>query len=491
MWLTATYFRSKRGFTIPALFLAAFLALFFVHYASGEDITPPAPDRAWSPPGLNEYEQELSRMGEANSNEVEIVPGKIYGLPELIDIAERNHPETRVAWEEARAEASALGLSESAYYPYLAALASENFEHELTALKTVFPANGVEENAGFELSWLLLDFGGRKAAVDEAKEKLMMANVNFNATHQQIVFAVTKSFYDLNTARQQVEVAESSLQAAQIVVEAANERFSNGLATKPEVLQAEQQTAQADYDLEAAKGTLSDARVDLVDDLGIIPKGEIQVAEIPEEPIEESMAESLDDLVDRALSQRPDLVAKLANLKECQAKVRKARSEYYPKVSLMADAGWSKLDVDAYNSPYVGNSKPDYGVGIAVELPIFDGFARRNSLRIAESELKAAVDKLADNRDTAVEEVMKAYIDLNTALRKQDASEALLSAAQSAFDASLEAYKDGLGTYVDVVNAQRNLATARGTVVDARSAIFTSRTDLALSVGDLAKPMTP
>jgi outer membrane protein TolC len=139
----------------------------------------------------------------------------------------------------------------------------------------------------------------------------------------------------------------------------------------------------------------------------------------------------------------------------------------------------------------VGNSKPDYGVGIAVELPIFDGFARRNSLRIAESELKAAVDQLADNRDTAVEEVMKAYIDLNTALRKQDASEALLSAAQSAFDASLEAYKDGLGTYVDVVNAQRNLATARGTVVDARSAIFTSRTDLALSVGDLAKPMTP
>jgi len=80
---------------------------------------------------------------------------------------------------------------------------------------------------------------------------------------------------------------------------------------------------------------------------------------------------------------------------------------------------------------------------------------------------------------------------LKTALRKQDASEVLLSAAQSAFDASLEEYKRGLGTYVDVVNAQRNLASARSTVVDARSDVYTSKTGLALSVGDLAKPPSP
>ena len=74
----------------------------------------------------------------------------------------------------------------------------------------------------------------------------MAANVSFNATHQQIVFAVTKSFYDFNTARQKVGVAESALQAAKTVGEAAQARFDHGLATKPNVLQAEQQTAQAD-----------------------------------------------------------------------------------------------------------------------------------------------------------------------------------------------------------------------------------------------------
>jgi TolC family type I secretion outer membrane protein len=427
-------------------------------------------------------------MGQGSSNAVPIDPQRTYDLPELIDIAERSHPQTRVAWEQARAAARAVGLSKSTYYPYLAALASEEYAHELFALTSVFPGSAIEENAGFDLSWLLFDFGGRSAGVAEARQQLMLANVSFNATHQKIVFTVTEGFYDYNTARQQVQAAQSTLEAAQTVAEAAKARFDNGLGTTQDVLQAQQELAQADYDLEAAQGALQDAQVTLVNALGIFPNIPIQVAEIPEKSVRDDLDDSLDDLVDRALSQRPDLLAKLASLKASQAAVRKARAAYYPQISLDANAGWQKLDVNAYSSPYTGNSKPVYGAGLAISLPIFDGFARRNNLRAAESQLKAAESDLADNRDTAVEQVMTAYIDLKTALRKQDAAEVLLSAAQTAFDASLASYKNGLGTYVDVEVAQKNLATARTTLVDARSAIYTSKTTLALNVGDLAKP---
>jgi outer membrane protein len=467
--------------------------LFFLfQYAScGQDAAPPAPDKPWSPPKLGEYQQELSHIGRNNTNAVPINPEKTYDLPELIDIAERSHPETRVAWELARAQAGAVGLSKSSYYPYLAALASEDFSHQLFVLTSVFPGNSIEENAGFELNWLLFDFGGRKAAVAEAREKLMTANVNFNATHQKVVFAVTESFYGFNTSRQQVDAAQSTLQAAQTVADAAKARFDNGLGTTQDALQAQQELAQADYDQEAAQGALNDAQVTLVDALGIFPATQIHVAEIPEEPVKNDLDETLDDLIDRALSQRPDLLAKLAELKASQAAVRKARAAYYPKITLEAGAGWSALDVNAYDSPYIGNSKPSYGAGLAIELPIFDGFARRNNLRIAESQLKAAESALTSSRDAAVEQVMKAYNDLKTALRKQNAAEVLLSAAQTAFDASLESYKNGLGTYVNVEVAQRNLAAARTTLVYTRSAIYTSKTTLALSVGDLAKPASP
>lgn len=474
-----------------SLYWVGLILILFQRTASGQNAAPPTPDRPWSPPGLAEYERELSQMGGENSNTVPIDLEKTYDLPELIDIAERSHPETRVAWEQARAEARAVGLSESAYYPYLAALASEDFEHELFALSSVFPGNGIEENAGVDLSWLLFDFGGRKAAVAEARQKLMAANVNFNATHQKIVFAVTEGYYGYNTARQEVEAAQSTLDAARTVAEAAEARFSNGLGTTQDVLQAQQELAQAEYDLVAARGARDDAHVTLVDALGIFPTAQIEVANVPQTPIPDNFGETLDGLIDRALSQRPDLLAKLATLKASQEAVREARSAYYPRISAVANAGWSKLDVNAYDSPYVGNSKPVYGAGLAIQLPIFEGFARRNNLRIAKAQLKAAESDLADSRDTAVDEVMKAYIDLKTAMQKQDAAEILLSAAQTAFDASLESFKRGLGTYVDVEVAQRNLATARTTLVDARSAIYTSRTSLALSVGDLAKPAPP
>ena len=47
-----------------------------------------------------------------------------YSLAELIDLAERNNPRTRIAWERARQRAEDLGIAKSSYYPVLAGLAA-------------------------------------------------------------------------------------------------------------------------------------------------------------------------------------------------------------------------------------------------------------------------------------------------------------------------------------------------------------------------------
>ena len=483
---------------VPLLFFAC-------STIAASNLSPPSPERAWYPEGLNKYEAELaSGHIESGSRQVAVDPEKTYDLPALIDIAERANPQTRIAWERARQAAEAVGLSQSAYYPYLVASASAGYEQAFIPFPTLKQGPGPTEvtvvgggnlttdaaleDAVVNMKWLLFDFGGRKAETTMAREQLMMANVGFNAVHQQLVFVVTQRYYQLNTARQKVAVAESSLSAAETVRRAAQERLDNGLETKPEVLRAEQQSAEAAFELEAAKGTLSDTQVALVESLGIRPTTKLQVAETTNAPVGEGLRETSEELIDRALSQRPDLVAKLANVRAKQAEVKKARAAYYPKVSMNANAGVANLDVSIAGSPYFGGTQPIYGGGIAIDLPLFEGFARSKKLRIAESELKEAEDELAGSRDTVIQEVWKARTDLETALRKQESAARLRAAAESAFAAALDAYRHGLGTYIDVASAQQSATMARSTVIDTRSAIYTSIAALALSVGDLAKP---
>src|SRR6266404_1116720 len=488
--------------------------LLAITVANGRNDPPPSSDRTWSPPNLPNYERELAEyhFSEAEgSSHVSINPRKIYGLAELIDIAERNNPDTRVAWERARQAAAGVGLSESAYYPFLVASAAAGYDRAFIPfpslavnekkLLTNPSLNAVSISGGGSLvtqsqvyrgelnaKWLLLDFGERSAVVAAAREQLMMANVGFNATHQKIVFQVTDRFYQLGTAHQKVLVSQSALEAAQTVEEAVQAHVDNGLATKPELLQAQQQTAQTEFDVEATTGAESDARVALAESIGLLPTVPLKVADLGQRSTSEQANGSVDELIERALWQRPDLVAKLANVHAKQDGIKKVRAEYYPKVAIDAHVTETELDVSIKNSPYFGDTRPTYGVFLTASVPIFDGFARDRQMDIARAELRGAENELAGARDSAVREVWKAYTDFKTALRKQDSAAKLVTASQDAFDAVLESYKNGLSTYPEIVSAQRNLASARSVSHDTQSAIFTAATALALSTGDLARP---
>jgi len=499
-------------------FIIAAESLVIVGIGFARDDPPPSPVRPWAPPALPRYEGELRQYQPAEAERrylPAIDPRRIYNLAELIDIAQRSNPETRVAWERARMAAAAVGLTESAYYPYVVAAAAGGYDRAFIPFPTLRttsqppPTNGnlpnVEIVGGGNLvteallargeltaKWLLLDFGGRSATRAAAREKLMMANVGFNGTHQKIVFDVTDRFYQLGTARQKVMVTQSALDAAKTVEQAAQARFDNGLATKPELLQAQQQSAQSNFDLQASLGAESDSRVALFESIGLMPTVTLKVADLPAKSgVDAGTEDSVGELITKALSQRPDLVAKLANARSKEYEIRRIRSEYYPKVTLDAHVSETELQVSVKNSPYFGGADYTLGAFLTMEVPIFDGFARRHKLDMAEADLHQAENELAGARDSAARDVWKAYTDYRTALKKQDAAEKLVTASKSAFDAVLESYKQGLSTYPEVVTTERNLTTALATRHDTLAAIYTSQAALALSVGDLARPAPP
>jgi len=425
-----------------------------------------------------------------------IDPSKRYELPELIDLAQRVNPETRVTWEAARRAALAVGLVESEYFPVLAISALGGYRSVGVAIPRNLVSDGffrfelLQAVPALNLRWLLLDFGRRGSAWDAAKERLLAANLGFNRKHQQIAFAVQRAFYGLTSVRARIAVGQASLDAARTVQDATERRLQSGLATRPELAQARQQAAQAFFDLEQVLDQERDAHVTLAENIGIPPTTPIQVTDFSALPPAVQLQESVEKTIDRALEKRPDLIARVAALRASEAEVSRARAAYWPTLSLVGDVGSilgnARVTADGKSTGWFGATQPSYGIGLALEWEIFDGGARRRRVELAESARRAAQDEIAATRDRAISDVWKAYTDVKLAFRRLDVTAALVDASQQSYEDSLKSYTVGLGTLTDLLAARRELSRARFVDLDTKVQLLESSAALAFTTGEIS-----
>jgi outer membrane protein TolC len=449
----------------------------------------PNPSTPWRPPALQEYTNVL-KAGER----VPIDPQKRYDLVELIDLAQRTNPETRVAWEGARGAAIGIGLVQSEYFPVLALAALGGYKSvAVPAPKDVAPSGffrfDLEQALPMlNLRWLLLDFGRRGNALDAAKERLLSANLAFNRKHQEIIFRVQRAFLALTSLQRKIMVAQSSLDAARAVREASEGQLRTGLATLPEVSLARQQEAQAAFDLEDALARERDAQVTLAESVGITPTTAIQVTDFSALPPPAALEDSVDKVIERALEQRPDLIAKVAVVRAKEAEVRRARAAYFPTLSLVGDVssilGQARITGGNKNTGWFSAAEPNYGIGLFLEWNIFEGGATRRRVELAEAERRAAEGEVTAARDRAVSEVWKAYTDVHLAVRRLDVATALVTASQQSYESILESYRHGLSTLADLLAARRELSRARFVEVDTKLQLLNASSGLAFTTGD-------
>ena len=443
---------------------------------------PPTPEKAWPVPADSQLRAEIAQSGAARET---LDPAKLYTLAELIDIAERNNPETRIAWERAKQSASSLGIARSALFPTVAALASASynqyslffgkFYHEDVAL---FPAT-------LNLSYTLLDFGSRRADIDLAKANLLASDFSFNDTHRRIIFQVMQAYYRLLDAQGQEDAAQATLNDAQTLQQAAEARLANGLATLPDVLESRAETAQADYELASIQNLEQTARGVLATILSVSPAAQFHVQQISELNMPQTLEEPVQTAIDRALVQRPDLLAQAARLRATEADVKQARSAYYPVLSLSGDWGHSNAFGEQDFGPTVPSSIYPYQAEFKLRWDVFDGGARRNELARAESSQREAQAQLISLRDQIEDEVWNSYLSVKTAEQQQQAAVALFQAADQSYAAATQAYQLGVRTLIDVLSAQRDLARARTAQVAAQTELLTDLAEFASRVGDL------
>jgi outer membrane protein len=446
---------------------------------------PPAPGAPWRGADGKKQPRLASLIDQLG---VQIDPDKQYGLADLIDLAQRANPETRRAWEEARAAAARLGQMEGGWFPTLAALAAAGTTSvvEKAGVGTGGVAViGPSVTPSLELSWLLLDFGRRSAGIEAAGWRVLTANLSFNRKHQEIAFAVSRSFFALDASRARRAAARATLEQADAVARAVGARLEQGLATRPEYLLALQDRARAAFEVEQAEGLVDDARAALAESIGISPTVRLGVADLSVVPLPAGLPASVEQLIERALARRPDLAARLATLRAREADVRRARAEFFPRLRLSSSVGG---DVGRYTfggSPTIGYGEPEYSAVLSLDWTLFDGFARENRLREAGAERGAAEADLATFELRVIRQVWQAYTDVKTSLGRREFAQALLAASEEAYAATLDSYRSaGLATVLDLLAAQRDLARARFTEIQSRADLLQATAALVFAAGE-------
>jgi outer membrane protein len=139
---------------------------------------PPSPDRPWHFPAERKIEEAAKALVVSR---LAVDDAKVYSLAELVDFAERNNPETRVAWEGAKSRGAALHIAQSELYPALAVVALSQVARKDVLFGSYFFRQTVAAfGPAVQLDYTMSDFGARAGRIATTRAELAAANFVFN-----------------------------------------------------------------------------------------------------------------------------------------------------------------------------------------------------------------------------------------------------------------------------------------------------------------------
>ncbi|NYT66196.1 TolC family protein [Alcaligenaceae bacterium] len=411
-----------------------------------------------------------------------------YSLPALIDIAQRENPDTRLAWNRARQAALAIGVAEATFLPMLSANVISGWQKTHTPLPLLPGDRSIDTELhgvvpALALEWLIFDFGQRRAIVEGIQHMSYAANVLFNGTHQKIIHDVTEAYYQYGAARYQVSIATQALKNSHQVADAVKQRHNAGLATVVETALASQQVAQAKLRRVNSEGVEQISYQAVLRAVGLPPSTRITISNPPEHALPDSNSAVTDEAIQMALSQRPDVLASYAAMKAATAGIAAAEAEFMPKVYLGAVAAHNRTDFQVRGLPNIRQQTGSTSVLLGVTIPLFDGGLRSARLRDAQIEAAKTSDTFQKIQMDAMREIIAQSNLLRTALASHQAASELVKTAETTYDAALEAYGHGVGTLTAVTIAVTALLDAQQAHMDARTVSQTAAANLAFVMG--------
>ena len=370
---------------------------------------------------------------------------------EAEQMAIRNNPRIRVSRLLALAQHQAVREARAAELPTASAsLTAADAENASRISAGSLTASRLFEHAGAggSFSQLITNFGRTSNLVASARLDEKARNADALATTADVVLATDQAFFNAEQARALLKVAQQNTSTLMTTDSQVTEMTKNKLKStldqsfadvnlsqaKLLELDAENNAASTMAALDAVLGLDRPVNYELVDDSSAL----------------NPPPSNADQLVETALAQRPDLQS--ANLSQQSAvKLSRAqRDQMLPSITALGTAGAVPIRPDG--TYYINNWWG--GIGVNMNIPIFNGFLYSAQAKEAAIRAQAAAEQSRDLRDRIVRDVRTAWLAANTAYQRVAVTDELLKQANLALGFAQTRYKLGLSSIVELSQAE-------------------------------------
>jgi len=377
-------------------------------------------------------------------------------LPDALNLALCNNPEIKMAWAGIKAQASGLGEARSAYLPSIRGTINE------LSSTTRYPDNGrippnTEKGQTFygSVSWRILDFGARAANNNVASLLLASALAEHSAATQKIFTSVVAAYFDAVLAQGVLVARKKAVDITGATLSSTRNREAKGSVAISDVLQATSAHVKAKLAAQRAEGERYKAFSVLTYALGLPAASEFSLPETVGATPSSNLG-ALDEWLLEVGNSHPAIVSARTKLAAAKAKETAIRAEGLPTLD--------------FTGNYYQNGYPNQGLssnrtnvttlGLALTIPIFDGFSSTYKLRGAQAQSERTEAELQEVEQRVTSEVVKAYADVRAAHANLESSELLLHAAQKSLATSERRYKKGAGDILELLATQTTLVDA-------------------------------
>jgi outer membrane protein len=319
---------------------------------------------------------------------------------------------------------------------------------------------------------LVYDFNFTRNLVRQYKALSDVALANLDRTQQDVVNDVENSFYSYLNTRRLVDVSEKNLANRQRQLDLAATRLKNEIGVPADVVTAETSKSQAVLSLVVARDAELQAKVKLLQSMGVDPLTPIEVAESDERPNDVS---NPDQLTDTGLKRRPEIRAAKMNVLAFAFGVRAAKATNLPAVFATAAVGTLGKDIPS--------SRGVASFGIGIQFSPFDGGQRRGAVKSASGQLATAKADLATAVLKVRSDVASAYVGLVSAEQRVSVADTEVANAREGVRIAEGRYFSGLGSFQDITTAQSLLLAALQDQTTVQTNLNLARVRLKYAIG--------